>query len=114
MTFGHDPKDSATDAGDLPMTMTGRVVLDNRAAKIGKVTDVVFDDDCSSNWAVVKTGPLSGERFVPLERTYVDADGRLVVPLPKAEIKHAPRAGRDHVITSQARSELRDYYGLAA
>jgi sporulation protein YlmC with PRC-barrel domain len=95
------------------MTLTGRTVLDSRAERVGKVTDVLFDGD-SPDWAVVKTGPLSGEHFVPLEHTYVDDDGHLVVPLEKADVRRAPRAGRDHVITAQARHQLRDYYGVAA
>jgi hypothetical protein len=110
MTFEHG---SMHEAEARPMTLTGRTVLDNRALRVGKVTDVLFDEG-HPDWAVVKTGPLSGEHFVPLGQTYVDADGRLVVPLQKAEIKRAPRVGRDHVITPQSRNQLRDYYGLAA
>jgi sporulation protein YlmC with PRC-barrel domain len=113
MTFERDSKHDLNEAEGRPMTLTGRTVLDSRAEKVGKVTDVLFDEG-HPDWAVVKTGPLSGEHFVPLEYTYVDEDGRLVVPLDKSEIKRAPRVGRDHVITSQARNELRDYYGLAA
>jgi hypothetical protein len=113
MTFEHDPKPAPNQAEDRPMTLTGRTVLDSRSSRVGKVTDVLFDEG-SLDWAVVKTGPLSGEHFVPLESTYVDANGRLIVPLFKGEIKRAPRVGRDHLITSQARNELRDYYGLAA
>jgi hypothetical protein len=78
------------------------------------VTDVLFDDRSVPGWAVVKTGRLGGEHFVPLQHTYVDADGRLVVPLKKTDIKHAPRVRRDHVLTREARRELRDYYGIAA
>ena len=119
MTFERDPKHEPNEADGRPMMLTGRTVLDSRSARAGTVTDVLFDDrspdlDRRPEWAIVKTGPLSGEHFVPLEHTYVDADGRLVVPLDKGEIKRAPRVGRDHVITSRARNQLRDYYGLAA
>ena len=113
MTFEHDSKYAPNDAEARQMTLTGRTVLDIRAARVGTVTDVLFDER-RPDWAVVKTGPLSGEHFVPLGHTYIDLDGRLVVPLHKAEVKRAPRAGRDHVITAQARHELRDYYGVAA
>ena len=113
MTFEDDSRYEPNDAEARHMTLTGRTVLDSRAARVGKVTDVLFDDD-SPDWAVVKTGLLGGEHFVPLEHTYVDEDGHLVVPLEKADIKRAPRAGRDHVITSQSRHQLRDYYGIAA
>jgi hypothetical protein len=112
MTFEHDTQ-PASHPETHPMALTGRTVLDNRSAKVGKVTDVLFEEG-SPDWAVVKTGPLSGEHFVPLDSSYVDDDGRLIVPLFKAEIKRAPRAGREHVITTQTRNELRDYYGIAA
>ena len=119
MTFKHDPQHEQNEADDRPMKLTGRTVLDSRSARVGTVTDVLFDDrspdlDPKPDWVVVKTGPLSGEHLMPLAHTYVDADGRLVVPLYKADIKRAPRVGRDHVITSSARNQLRDYYGLAA
>jgi sporulation protein YlmC with PRC-barrel domain len=113
MTFEHDSEHEPSDAEDRLMTLTGRTVLDSRSAKVGKVTDVLFEEG-TPDWAVVKTGPLRGEHFVPLEHTFVDEDGRLILPLDKTEIKRAPRVGRDHVITSQARNELRDYYGIAA
>jgi ribosomal 30S subunit maturation factor RimM len=112
MTFEHDTQ-PASHEEERPMALTGRTVLDNRSAKVGKVTDVLFEEG-SPDWAVVKTGPLRGEHFVPLDSSYVDEDGRLIVPLFKAEIKRAPRAGREHVITTQTRNELRDYYGIAA
>jgi len=113
MTFDHDPRPAQSREEDPPTTLTGRTVLDSRSARVGTVTDVLFDES-RPDWLVVKTGPLSGEHFVPLASTYVDADGRVIVPLYKAEIRHAPRARRDHVITPQAQNELRDYYGRAA
>ena len=113
MIFEHDSTHEPSGSEDRPRALTGRTVLDSRSERVGKVTDVLFDDG-SRDWAIVKTGPLSGEHFVPLGHTYIDLDGRLVVPLHKAEVKRAPRAGRDHVITAQARHELRDYYGVAA
>jgi hypothetical protein len=65
-------------------------------------------------WAVVKTGLVGGEHFVPLKASYVDEDGRLVVPHGKASIKRAPRAGRDHVVTRDVARELSDHYRVAA
>jgi ribosomal 30S subunit maturation factor RimM len=113
MTFEHDPVHAPNASEHVPAPLTGRTVLDSQSVKVGKVTDVLFHEG-NPDWAVVKTGALGGEHFVPLEHTYVDVDGRLVVPFNKTEIKRAPRPTRDHVITSQARNQLRDYYGLAA
>ena len=102
------------DAPDGPVSLTGHVVVDARLMKVGRVTDVLSDDRAVPNWAVVKTGPLSGEHFVPLEHAYLDAAGRLVLPLSKSDIKRAPRVRGDHVMTSRVQRELRDYYGIAA
>jgi hypothetical protein len=62
----------------------------------------------------VKTGVFGGERFVPLERSYLDTDGCLVVPISKGDIKRAPRVRGDHVMTTEVQRELRDYYGMLA
>jgi hypothetical protein len=111
MTFTHEPYET----GDAPVALAGHTVVDTQMAKVGKVTDVLFDDRAAvPRWAVVKTGIIRGEHLVPLEQTYVDTDGRLVVPLSKSSIKRAPRIRRDHVLTLEAQHELRDYYGIAA
>ena len=102
------------DAPDSPVSLTGHVVVDANLTKVGRVTDVLSDNRAVPNWAVVKTGLLSGEHFVPLERAYLDAAGQLVVPLSKSDIKRAPRVRGDHVMTSRVQRELRDYYGIAA
>ena len=95
--------------------LTGLAVVDNSLEKVGKVTDVLFDErERAPQWAVVKTGILGGEHIVPLDDTYVAHDGRLVVPLEKSTIRRAPRARRDHVLTLETRRALRDYYGKAA
>jgi hypothetical protein len=96
------------------ISLTGHDVVDAQMTKVGTVTDVLSDDRSLPKWAVVKTGVFGGERFVPLERTYLDAEGRLVVPLTKGDIKRAPRVRGDHVLTSEVQQELRDYYGLLA
>jgi hypothetical protein len=95
--------------------LTGHPVVDTDLNNIGTVSDVIFPDRGSTpRWAVVKTGLISGERYVPLDESYLDQEGRLVVALTKTTIKRAPRARRDHVLTLQTRRELRDYYGIAA
>ena len=96
------------------ISLTGHDVVDAQMTKVGKVTDVLSDERATPKWAVVKTGVFGGERFVPLEHTHLDEDGRLVVPLSKNDIKRAPRVRGDHVITSGVQRELRDYYGAAA
>ena len=57
-------------------------------AKLGKVTDVIFDDRAGEpRWAIVRTGILGGERYVPLDNSYVDEDGRVVVSLDRASVR---------------------------
>jgi hypothetical protein len=109
MTF-----DQEHDVPDGHVGLTGHTVVDAQLVKVGKVTDVLSDERSRPSWAVVKTGLLSGEHFVPLAHTYMDAAGRLVVPVSKSDIKRAPRVRGDHVMTTQVQRELRDYYGVAA
>lgn len=111
MAFHHE----ASQSQDGATTLAGRTVVDAHLAKVGTVTDVIFDDRGGGpRWAVVKPGPLRGEHFVPLASSYVDPDGRLIVALEKIDVKRSPRVRRDHVLTPGTRRELRDFYGIAA
>ena len=111
MSFTHEPYE----AESAPVALAGHTVVDAQLERVGKVTDVLFDDRAAGpRWAVVKTGILGGEHFVPLDHTYVDSEGRLVVALNKSNIKRAPRVPRDHVLTPETQRQLRDYYGIAA
>ena len=78
--------------------------------------DVLFDDrNMEPRWAVVKIpGLLGGEHFMPVDNSYVDEDGNLIVPWNKDIVKKAPKPGGDHVMTPEVASELREYYGAAA
>jgi hypothetical protein len=110
MTFKHE-----LDTRDAPVALAGHPVVDSHLAKLGKVTDVIFDDRAGiPRWAIVRTGILGGERYVPLDNSYVDEDGRVVVSLDRATVRRAPRVRRDHVLTPEAQRALRDYYGVAA
>ncbi len=79
---------------------------------IGKITDVLYDDDDNEpKWLVVKPGLLQSERYVPIERSYETADGHIVVPFDKKWIQAAPKAG-DHVMTAQVAGEAAGHYDL--
>jgi hypothetical protein len=111
MTFDHNPERT----NDPWPSLAGHEVFDNQLHRVGTVTDVLYDErEQEPRWAVVKTGVVSGEHFVPLARSYLDEDGRLVVPHDKASVKRAPRAGRDHIVTRDVARKLRDYYSIAA
>jgi hypothetical protein len=96
-------------------SFTGHVVVDSHLHKIGTVTDVIYDgSDDAPRWAVVKTGMLSGEHYMPLdERAYVDNDGRVVATIDKTMVRNAPRAHHDHVLDRDASRELCDYYDVS-
>lgn len=95
--------------------LAGHAVVDNHHQTVGTVTDVLFDErEIGPVWAIVRTGVLGGEHYVPLADSYVDHDGRLVVPHAKYSIKHAPCARRDHVVTREVALKVRDYYCMAA
>ena len=101
-----------TAAGGL---LTGHEVVDSHLEKVGKVTDVLYDElEQHPRWVIVKTGLLGSEHYVPLANAYVSQEGRLVVPLDKSTIRSAPRAHRDHVLTLGTRKALREHYGHAA
>jgi hypothetical protein len=111
MTFTHDPEP----ANPTPPALSGHRVIDPQLQPVGEVTDVLYDErEQTPRWAVVKTGLLRGEHYVPLEHAYLDQDGHLVVAHDRAAIKRAPRARRDHVLTREIARELRDYYNVAA
>jgi hypothetical protein len=111
MTFDRPPGR----ATGRPPGLAGHAVVDNHLKPVGTVTDVLFDErERSPVWAIVRTGVLRGEHFVPLAHSYVDDDGRLVVPHEKYSIRHAPRARRGRVVTRAVVLKLHDYYCMAA
>jgi sporulation protein YlmC with PRC-barrel domain len=106
------PSTPADDDGDL--RVLGHDVVSEGGEVIGKVNDVLMDEnaDADAAWAVVSTGRLRADRFVPLSESYRGVDGNLVVPYDKHTIKNAPRA-ENHVLTAPVREKLAAYYGRA-
>ena len=93
-----------------PVALTGHVVVDDHHQKVGTVSDVLYDDRGEPRWAVVDPGPLRSEKFVPVEGSYVTERGDVVIPYGKDQVKHAPKAGRDHVMDSRMDSVLAKHY----
>jgi sporulation protein YlmC with PRC-barrel domain len=95
------------------LRVLGHRMVTERGSLIGRVNDVVIDETATDDaWAIVSTGVLRSEHFVPLTAAYLAVDGDVVVPYDKSTVKRAPRAD-DHVLTSPVRKELADYYGTA-
>lgn len=88
-------------------------VVDEHGDHIGKVADVIYDEDSDTpQWLAVDLGLLSAEHYVPVHNSYKSEDGRVVVAYDKATVKHAPRAHRDHIITTEVKAQLRRHYSL--
>jgi hypothetical protein len=98
-----------TDGGWL-----GQPVIDENSKPIGKVVDVLYDDDTSNTptWAIVGVGPLKKAHFVPLADAYRTGDGRLVLPYDQRIVKGAPRADKSHVMTREIRQATIGHYGM--
>src|SRR6478609_4677093 len=92
--------------------LTGHAVLDDQHSKVGTVSDVLYDETGSPRWAVVDPGPMRREKFVPVEGSYVTETGDMVIPYAKDQVKHAPKAPRDHVLDSRTELDLEDHYEL--
>lgn len=92
----------------------GQPVIDENSKPIGRVVDVLYDDDTSvtPDWAVVGVGLLKTGHYMPLDKAYRTADGRLVVPYDQQTVKGAPRVGKDHVLTPALKQATASYYGV--
>lgn len=99
---------------------TGHDVIDEQGNKLGKVTDVIYDDTAETvdetrrpSWLVVDPGMLRAAHYVPVAGSYRTADGTIVTPWDKDWVKAALKAGHDHVLTREERDELTAHYALA-
>jgi hypothetical protein len=94
----------------------GQPVIDENSHPIGKVIDIVYDDDAAAkpDWAVVGVGPLRKGHYMPLTSAYRTSDGRLVVPYDQRSVKSAPKAAKNQVMTREDRAEARRHYNVDA
>ncbi len=92
----------------------GNTVVDGSGGKVGKVSQVYFDDETGQpEWLAVNTGLFkSRSSFVPLEGTRTDGD-QLVVGYDKDMIKGAPQVedDGDGYLSPAEEQELYSYYG---
>jgi len=110
MTWNEDNEPSV-----LQPRYVGQEAIDQRGGKIGKVTDILSDEQTGQPaWAIVNTGLVRAEHYVPLVDAYETDEGRIVLAFDKSTVKQSPRAGREHVLLRSTEEELRRYYGLAA
>jgi uncharacterized protein (TIGR02271 family) len=92
----------------------GNTVVDGSGGKVGKVSQVYFDDQTGQpEWLAVNTGLFkSRSSFVPLQGTRTDGD-QLVVGYDKDMIKGAPQVedDGDGYLDPAEEQELYSYYG---
>lgn len=104
MTTSHTTQNAA---------FTGSHVLDPKGQPIGKVSDIIFDGPAAApTWMVVKPGLFQAKHFVPVRGSYRTESDRVVVPFDRQQVKAAPKASGDHVVTSETRALLAQHYHL--
>ncbi len=101
------------------MTMTdlrtwkGHEVVDPTGEKIGRIEDIYLDEQTNQpEWLAVRTG-LFGRRvsFIPLAEAQPSGDD-VVVPYAKEQVKDAPHAEPDGLLSEEEEAALYDHYGL--
>ena len=93
----------------------GHEVYDPEGHKVGKVTDVIFDDvTLTPRWVIVDVGRFGGPHYVPIEGSHRTEDGDVVIPFDKQTVKHAPRPNRSHVVTRDVEDQVLQHYSTAA
>lgn len=93
----------------------GQPVIDEDSRPVGKVVDVIYDDDqagSTPSWAIVGVGMFKAGHYVPLTEAYKTADGRIVVPYDQKVVKAAPKADKNHVMTRDVRAATVGHYGI--
>ena len=101
------------------MTMTdfkgwiGHDVVDPSGDKIGEIEDIYLDEQTNQpEWLAVRTG-LFGRRvsFIPLAEAQPSGED-VVVPYAKEQVKDAPNAEPDGLLSEQEEAALYEHYGL--
>jgi len=92
-----------------------REVVDPTGEKVGRVTDVLYDNDgLDPTWLVVNPGLFRAEHFVPVDGALVEGDDQLVIPYDAETVKASPKARSDHMLTNPLRSVLEEHYQIAS
>lgn len=114
MSYG-TPDDLRTPAPAGTAHFTGHTVVDERGDVIGKVSDVVYGGATGQapKWLVVDVGLLGVSHYAPAERATLTETGEIVAAFDKRQVKSAPKAHRDHIVTNELEDEISRHYELA-
>ena len=93
------------------LVFTGHNVVDDKGAKIGQVTDVIYDARSQEpRWLVVDPGRFHRSHFMPSAGSYLAEDGRIISKYARETVMNSLASNRDHLITPTQESELEHYY----
>lgn len=110
--YDRDGTPSAPTEGEHAPVLSGHEAFDDRHEKLGRVTDVLYDEQGEPRWAVVNPGMLHRERYVPVEGAFMTESGEVVMPYSKDTVKSARAANRDHILDPVVERALEDHYAL--
>lgn len=93
----------------------GARLVDEQGHPIGTVKDVIPDPlSGDSKWMVVRVGRLRGDHYVPVEGSYHSVDDAVVSPYSADDVKAAPKAKGDHVVTPDVEQMLMTHFHLTS
>ena len=98
--------------GTSAPVLSGHEAFDDHHEKIGKVTDVLYDEHGEPRWAVVNPGMLHRERYVPVDGAFLTDTGEVVMAYSKDMVKSARPANRDHILDPVVERALEEHYAL--
>ena len=95
-------------------SLTGAAVLGNQDDKLGKISDVYFDNETNKpEWASVKTGMFGGNvSLIPLSQANFDGQD-LRVPFDKEQLKTAPHHDPGQDLSPEDEQDLYSHYGMS-
>jgi uncharacterized protein YrrD len=94
-----------------PQQYIHRTAVDAEGSRIGKISQVYFDDQTGQAlWLLVETG-LFGTRqsFAPIRGSQIDGE-RVVLTVSKDQVKDAPNIDQDAHVDDSEQDALRQYY----
>jgi stress response protein YsnF len=95
-----------------PHYLGGTTVYDREGAKLGKVKDLLLDEQTREpEWLLVDTGSFGRDTLIPFSTAEQGEDG-IVVPYTQAQVKDAPHAGSSEGLTVDEERDLYGHYGL--
>jgi uncharacterized protein YrrD len=95
-----------------PQQYIHRTAVDAEGNRIGKISQVYFDDQTGQAlWLLVETG-LFGTRqsFAPIRGSRFDGEQLVVLAVSKDQVKDAPNIDPDARISESEEDAFRQYY----